>query len=249
MKKKSFQKILLVLSLILVLLLSACQVNFITEFEQDGSGVYTQEIGFESDEAITSGLDPDDEEFCSNQSSTLPTGTTTRKETRNDDSIWCIYETPFDSVEDLQSIYATTDTQINTLSLEDDTLTYDITLDFSQDSEMAIGMDITWKVTMPGKIIDSNATEQKGNTLTWILVAGQMNEIYAVSDVGGSGFDLNMDLGLDEGENSIILTILGSLAGVICCCIVPIVIAGIAILLIRRKKKADVDLTPPQVIE
>lgn len=234
--------------MILVLLLSACEVNFITAFEQDGSGVYTQEIGFESDEAISSGLNPDDEEFCSNQGNSLPPGTTTRKETREDASVWCIYETPFDSVEDLQSIYATTDTQINTLTLEDDTLTYDITLDFSQDSEMAVGMDITWKVTMPGKIIDSNAAEQDGKTLTWILVAGQMNQIYAVSDVGGSGFDLNMDLGLDEGENGAILTILGSLAGVFCCCIVPIVVAGIAILLIRRKKKAaDLPVTSTTV--
>jgi len=148
-------------------------------------------------------------------------------------------------LDDLQSIYATTDTQINTLTLEDDTLTYDITLDFSQDSEMAIGMDITWKVTMPGKIIDSNATKQDGKTLTWTLVAGQMNEIYAVSDTSSTGFDMDFEMNFGEGENGTILTILAGLGGVVCCCIVPIIIAVIAFIFIRRKKKADADLVPP----
>jgi hypothetical protein len=245
MQKKSLQKILLVLSLILVLLLSACQVNVITEIGKDGSGVYTQEIGFQGDEASMAGMSADSEDFCANQNDTLPPGTTTRQETRNKDETWCVYETPFNSIEELNNIYSLTDTTINQLTLQDGILTYDLSLDLSGDSA-PMGAEVYWKVTMPGKILENNAAEQMDNTLSWKMIGGEINHIQAVSEVGAAGLDMNFDL--DLGAESPILVILGGLAVGMFCCLLPLVIAGVAFILIRRKKKAlEVQEAPQSV--
>ena len=101
MKKRKYDKILWGIAIFSVLLLSACQINMKTEIEKNGSGIYTQEIGFQGDEASMSGLSTGDEDFCMAQMDSLPPNTTTRQETRNEDETWCVYETRFDSLNEL----------------------------------------------------------------------------------------------------------------------------------------------------
>jgi len=50
-----------------------------------------------------------------------------------------------------------------------------------------IDMDIKFTITMPGKIVSHNATEQKGNTLIWDITSGSAS-IQATSEAGGSDF-------------------------------------------------------------
>lgn len=227
MKKRKF--VFVAIFIALVLLLSACQVNFITEINGNGSGKYVQEIGFQGDEASMAGLSSTGENFCASQNEEIPPGTSIRQETRNETETWCIYETAFKSLDELKAIYSTTDTLINDISLADGQLTYDITLDLGGDSSAPMGAEMTWVVTMPGNIIENNATEQNGNTLTWKLLGGQVNNIRAVSEVGWPG------LGGDT-----LWYILGGGAFLCLCCFVPLVIGGVAFFLVRRNKK-----TPP----
>ena len=233
MKTRRFQKIFCALSVLLLLFLSACQVNFMTDISKDGSGTYIQEIGFQGDEASMGGLSSGGEDFCANQNDTLPPGTTTRQETRNEDETWCVYETPFDSLEDLSAIYGLTDTKINKLSLNDGTLTYDLSLDLSGDSGAPMGADIYWKVTLPGNITDNNADEVDGNTLTWKLRGGEFNNIQASSEIGGMNFDF--------GDDDTLFYVFGGLIGVVFCCMVPLIILAVVFFLIRRNKKKQMN--------
>ena len=223
-------RILLVISLaVIALLLSACQVNFITNIKSGGGGLYTQEIGFQADEASMVGLSSGDENFCSNQNDELPPGTTIHQETRNTDETWCIYETPFASLEELKTIYGTTDTQVNELSLVDGKMTYDISLDLGGDtSSIPSGGEIYWIVTMPGKVIENNATEQDGNTLKWKLAIGQMNDIRAVSNANAAGAD-----------STTIWYIVGAVAFCLCVLVLIIIIVVVVIMLRRKKPKTE----------
>jgi hypothetical protein len=229
----------IVILITLAILLSACQVNFKTDIQKNGSGIYTQEIGFQGDESSMAGLSAGDEDFCSNQNSELPPGTTTRQETRNTNETWCVYETPFASLEELKAIYGGTDTVINDISLKDGELTYDITLDLSTSTNVPSGAGVEWLVTLPGKIIENNATEQDGNTLKWVPVMGEVNNFHAVSNTGGTTF----------GGGALWYIIGG--AALCLCLLVLLIIAGVIILLIRRNKKkavsADVKSEPPLV--
>jgi hypothetical protein len=226
MKNRKPQFLLIALLTALALILSACQVNIITDIKNNGSGAYTMEIGFQGEEASMANLDTSAENFCSDQNQDTPPGTTIRQETRNGDETWCIYESVFTSLDELKTIYGSTDTRINNLSSVDGKLTYDITLDLSGDSSAMSGGDIFWIVTMPGSIIENNATEKNGNTLKWTLTAGQENNIRAVSKTGG------LDLGGDT-----LWYILGGVC--LCLCfIVVLIVAGVVFFLLRRKKKA-----------
>ena len=218
------------LLVLLALLLSACQVNFITDIKSNGSGTYIQEIGFQGDEASMAGLSDGGEDFCAKQNEELPPGTSIRQETRNENETWCIYETPFKSIEDLKAIYGMTDTRINEISIADGKLTYDISLDLSGDSGAPMGADIFWIVNMPGKLVENNASEQIDNTLKWKLLGGQVNNIRAVSEVGGFSLDLGGD---------VIWYIFGGGAFLCLCCFVPLVIGAIIFFLLRKKQASS----------
>jgi len=227
MKPKTLLFALFILS---ALLLSACNINFITEFNNDGSGSYTQEIGLPSEELASFGMSAD--EFCDEMAEDMPDGMSIRKETRNEKETWCIFESQFVSIDELKKLYSETDTRINQIAIEDNKLIYDVVLDMSGDDAGAMGITINanWTVKMPGKVIEHNATEQNGNTLVWKLAVGRENNIRAVSEIGSG-------VSIDLGDNWIINIVGGGLF--LClCCFVPLVIAGVAIFLIRKKKAA-----------
>lgn len=233
MKTRKYQSLLIFIFISLALLLSACQVNFITGIKNDGSGTYIQEIGFQGDEASMAGLSAEDASFCASQNEELPPGTSIRQETRNENETWCVYETPFSSLDDLKTIYSTTDTRITNISLVDGKLTYDITLDLRSDSGAPMGADIYWIVTLPGNIIENNATEQNDNTLKWKLIGGQVNDIRAVSETD------NLNMG-----NDILWYIFGGSAFLCLCCFIPLVIGSIIFLFMRRKKAQQNQTNP-----
>jgi hypothetical protein len=215
-------------SALIALLLSACQVNIKTNIDQNGAGSYIQEIGFQGDEASLSGLNVDDEDFCTAQMDSLPPNTQTRQETRNGDETWCVYETQFESLEALRAIYGMTDTQINTLEMIDGSLNYDITLDLQSSENAPMGADLFWEVTLPGEITSHNADEVDGNTLTWKLRAGETNSIQASSQVRSFTFNFADDYDLTY--------ILGGLMVMACCFLVLIVIGVVVFLVLRRRK-------------
>jgi hypothetical protein len=216
------------------LILTACNINIITDIQSDGSGAYIQEIGMATDGLSDLGMDA--ASFCDEMGKDMPAGVSARQETR-DKETWCIFETQFASLDELQNLYSETDTRINQVVIADGQLIYDITLDMTGDSGDMAGMSLNanWIVKMPGRVIESNATEQNGSTLTWKLQIGQENNIRAVSGLGGAGLDLNGDW---------IWYLLGGGAFLCLCCFFPLVIGGAVFFFVRKKKAAALETQP-----
>lgn len=203
------------------LVLSACKAHFITDLKADGSGTFSQEMGFTSDEASTMGLSSS-EDFCSGvdtQTSELPPNTRVYKETRGEET-WCIFESSFNSLAELQTIYDSMDVTTNQLSITNGTVTYDVNLDLTDSSNTTGAVEMKWIVTMPGSIRSNNADEVNGRTLTWNLMAGAGNHIQASS----ASTDYTI---------WIIVAV-----GLACLCGVAVVVIAVVVFFVLRKKKA-----------
>jgi predicted small secreted protein len=231
MNKKTI--LLTALFILTALLLTACKINVITDIQSDGSGAYIQEFGMTTEDL--SGLGMDAESFCDEMGNDMPPGMSARQETR-DKETWCIFETKFASLDELQKLYGETDTRINQIVIADGELIYDVTLDMSGESNAVPGMGLNanWIVKMPGKVTESTATEQNGSTLTWKLALGKENNLRAVSKVGGAGLDLGGDW---------VWYLLGSGVFLCLCCFVPLVIGGGAGFYFWRKKQTAAPVT------
>ena len=197
------------------LLLTACKINVITDIKSDGTGAYIQEVGIVTSDLSDLGMDV--ATFCDEMGKEIPAGMSARQETR-DKETWCIFETQFYSLEELEKLYAETETRINQISMTEDEFIYDISLDMTgeENSLPGITLNANWIVKMPGRVTESNASEQNGNTLTWKLQIGQENNIRAVSKLGGPDFGGDW-LGY----------VLGGGAFLCLCCFVPLVIGGL----------------------
>jgi hypothetical protein len=166
-----------------------------------------------------------DENFCAGQYQNLPPGTSVRQETRNGDETWCSYQSPFTSLDDLVSLYGTSGTTINQVSLDGNRLTYDLSLDLGSDTDLTSDVIVNWIVTMPGKVVETNADDRQGNTLTWNLVNGEVNHIRAVSDTSS---------GLDFGGNNLYYIIAGLC---LCLCVIVVIIVAVVLFFVLRRKK------------
>jgi hypothetical protein len=230
MKTKKFA--LLVLLSLAALLLTACKINVITDIKSDGTGAYIQEVGIVTSDLSDLGMDV--ATFCDEMGKEMPAGMSARQETR-DKETWCIFETQFYSLEELEKLYSETETRINQISMTEDEFIYDITLDMTgeENSLPGITLNANWIVKMPGRVIESNASEQSGNTLTWKLQIGQENNIRAVSKLGGP------DFGGDW-----LWYVLGGGAFLCLCCFVPLVIGGAGFYFWRKKKAAAPEPQP-----
>jgi len=230
--KTNRSKFLFVLALGLgVLLLSACKANFVTDIDASGSGTFTQEIGFSPDEASMAGLS-DTGDFCGAQipASELPPNTAIRQETRGEET-WCIYETPFASLDELRSIYGRMDVGIVDLRIEDGQASYNVSVDPGSDSTVSSFTDIYWIVKMPGDVTDTNSIEVDGNTLRWRLTPGVLTSTYAYSDVGGNTVWWVVGIGLA------------------CLCLVVVIGIGAAVFFLLRRKKAGAAAPAPAAAE
>jgi len=226
--KRTFTRIsFYFIAICILFLLTSCSANLITSIESDGSGLYTQEVGFTAEEISSLSSLGTETSICdSTQSdmSDMPANTVMREEKRGEET-WCIFEAPFSSLDELKSIYGSTDITINDISLNDKKFSYDVSLDMSGgDFNSALGMiNMKWIVEMPGNVTDNNADEAKGSTLTWNLIPGTDVNIHAESSVGG----------LSSIRSEYILIGIA----VLCLCILMLVIMAVVVFLVVRRNK------------
>ncbi len=226
--KRTFSRIsLFIISVCTLFLLSSCKANMITSIQSDGSGLYSQEIGFTAEEVSSLSSIGGETSICDSTKSdisAMPSNTVMREEKRGDET-WCVFEAPFSSLDELRSIYASSDIVINDISLVDKVLTYDVTLDMSGgDFGSVLGMlNMKWIVELPGKISNHNADAVNGSTLTWELISGNEINIYAESKSGGlSSFSTEY-------------VIIG--IGLLCLCILILLIIAFVVFLVIRKNQ------------
>ncbi len=63
---------------------------------------------------------------------------------------------------------------------------YDVvTSPFGDASDLGIPIQVTWRVTMPGKVLEHNGDELQGRTVVWRLDGTEPVHMRAVSKVGG----------------------------------------------------------------
>lgn len=189
MKYRSFQILLLIFG---ILLLAGChKLEATTRVEPDGSGELRMGGGFSPEERANmekQGSNPQD--FCN--VAQAPPNVTVIEEQRGEE-IWCINVTQFDDLEELRSLYEQRrGITINRLEISDGKLYYDVDLDTSsEESNFSALTEITWSVVVPGALIDHNADQVDGNTLTWRPAPKSgIIRLRAQSEVPRSGFIL-----------------------------------------------------------
>lgn len=155
----------------LALVLTACTVNFNTIIEPDGSGLWQTEVGLnpqDIDILESSGSTVD--QFCNDLEVDVPEGASVVLEERGDER-WCVAPTPFASLDELRAIYSDMDGMtIHALALEGDEVVYDIELDLVAGESGLMGAltpNMSWVLTMPGRVLEHNAHAQDGRHLTW----------------------------------------------------------------------------------
>jgi hypothetical protein len=227
-------RILFSIGLLAVILLSTgCKANLITKINDNGSGVFTQEVGFSADEIATlSGLG-NETDICGNagsQMENLPTNPKMRQETRGDET-WCISDVPFVSLNELATMYTGTELLVNDISITDGNIHYDITMDLTSDASQMTGpIQMKWILILPGRVSDHNADEISGSTLTWNLTPGQEINMFAEGSSKG---------GLSPWW------IAGGI-GLLCLCILVLVIIAVVVIVVlnRNKKKRSTIVEP-----
>lgn len=228
MNRTSTRISLFLIAICTLFLLSSCKANMITSIKSDGSGLYSQEIGFTADEISSLSSMGSETSICDSTKSdmsSMPANTVMREEVRGDET-WCVFEASFSSLDELKSIYGSSDIVINDISLVDNNINYDVTLDMTGgDFGSALSMlNMKWIVEMPGKVSNHNADEVDGSTLTWNLTTGDEINIHAESKNGG----------LSSFSSEYLLIGIGLL----CLCILILVIIAVVIFLVVRKNKA-----------
>jgi len=214
-------------------------VRFITDFTSDGSGSLSFELelskemmalmkaapGFDSDNACKTFFESsyDDWEL-------------TEKE--NDGALTCTVATTFADLDEYETVVVGEygSASFTRLEISGGHLYYDLMPSLAGSSafgelESGMGFDLEahWILNMPGEVVDSNADEKSGQTLTWnILEMNASSHIRAESKTGGGGL-----LGLDPT-----LTILAVIGLLGCCCFVILIAGGAAFFFLRRKKAA-----------
>ena len=227
MKIRKFRIIPMIALILGAIVLSACSANVITAIKADGAGTYTVEMGFSSDELQQLKSLNSSSDFCQNSQVTPknnPPNAKFRQETRNGET-WCVYDVPFANIDELKKFYSSNNLTVNKLEIKNGVAVYDISLDMTSASDQAAStMDVNWIVTMPGMVTKQNATSVKGNTLTWKLKPGVINNIHAESNVNGLTY-----------------TVVGIVLFCLCCLGV-LLVAGLIFFLITRNKNSP----PPQ---
>jgi uncharacterized protein YceK len=204
------------------LILSGCKANVITKINSDGSGNFKQEIGFTAEEMTTLSSLGSGSDFCATMGSeNSVTGASISQEKRGDET-WCIFDTPFSTLDELNTLYSSADTSVNDISINNDNLHYEVTVNMSGTNATAGLLQTKWIVTMPGKVSNHNANEISGSTLTWDLTLGQDMNLIADSSTKG---------GLNNTWTIVLVV------GLLCLCLVVIMIIGVVIFLVVRKNK------------
>ncbi len=214
-------------------LLLACRLDTHTEFTSTDQGsfslswVMTQEeenmlqsAGAGSAQDLCNEMQTSIQDEASNETNPVEVQYT---EADNGDRI-CKLSVSFNSLDELKKLYGE-DTLINRLGVEDGKFYYDVTSSaFEQDTTgLDFPLAITWRVTMPGEVIEHNGDDLQGNTVIWHVTAGEPAHFYAVSKVGG---------GLDLGSK------VWWLVGLCLCLPLLAIVVGVILWLVLRKGKS-----------
>jgi hypothetical protein len=223
------------LSLLAGLLLAACTFQVNTTIGTSGAGELRSEIGFtaaDKDMLKTVATSPD--KFCADAQSggDLPADSPVTVEERGDET-WCVVTVPFANLDELRGTYeGMQGVTINSLTLTGTSFTYDVDIAFTGDQENQPGADqaiFRWQVTPPGTIVEHNADEADGNTLTWNLGIGEkvtahvVTTISPVQALGGAGGGLPGWL-------------IPSVVALCCCLLLLVAVVVIGVVVMRRRQ-------------
>ncbi len=244
--KKHFLFLLLALGSILlsafsVAPLPASEVNpsmavrFITDFKSDGSGgiSFEMELSKEMMALLKSAPGFDSSSGCKTFfQSTYDKWEMSEKE--SDGALTCTASTTFADLDEYKTLVVGEygSASFTRLEITGGHLYYDLIPDIAGSSLLgeaqgAAGIDVvaSWILNMPGEIVDSNASETSGQTLTWdILKMNSASHIRAESKTGGEA------LGLDPTLT--VFLVIGLLG---CCCLI-ILIGAVVVFLVLRKR-------------
>lgn len=169
----------IVCSMAIFLSLLACKWLDLTTVRPDGSGEYREEIGYNPEELNKE----NPKTFC--QPGDNPKIRIT-KERRGEDT-WCVATQTFANMRELRAIYggikldSTNTVTVNQVEMKDRTVYYDINVDWT--SLPTTVVDIQWRVSLPGKVVDSNADKVEGNALLWSFREKRIRNLRAVSSL------------------------------------------------------------------
>lgn len=198
-QEKDFMRRLIVLAALLALVATACKIetNFGAIINADGSGTIVAEVGMDEEAQtflLSGGTDP----FEGNDLADC-VGARTREEQRGDLKFWII-ECDVTDITQFESTMTDTDntflqtfdiTVTDTLVTVHGVASADETLgEQAGEFDPAVFEDSIsahLNITMPGRIIDHNADDQDGNTLSWVIpVLGGTLDVSASSDPQGT---------------------------------------------------------------
>jgi hypothetical protein len=217
-------------------LLAACTIQVNTTVNDDGSGEWRTEFGFNADDiAELAEYEMTPEEFCEDpdMQEDMPPDAEYYIEERGDDT-WCVFVIPFSSLDELRQTYEEGEgITVNRLDILDGQFYYDLSIDMSgEDTGMMeeFEFDFTWQLTVPGKVDATNADNVVGNTLTWNLTPGEVISLQAESSTS-SGVG-----GLTGGLN-----VAWVVVALICLCGLGIVVIAIvvAVFFVIQKRKEE----------
>jgi hypothetical protein len=218
---------IIVFSMTIALLLSACTIQFATNVDKSGSGQIRVEMGYTEEEAtmlenMGAGVSGDlcEEMKTEVDSADAPEGAEYYSEQRGDET-WCGFKVPFADLEELKGLYSDMDMEVNEISLTDGKFVYDIDVDATGGEDFAFfPIKLKWQMTVPGTVGDNNADEVDGNTLTWNLSTNSNNNIHVESTVAPDWIWWAVGIGLA------------------CLCVIFVVAAGVGIFFLVRRNKA-----------
>ena len=165
---------------LVVALLGACvdAAEVDTTIGPDGAGAFE----------IALGVEPDPEESFDCEADEDSAGAYSYADNRGQGLQWCVIGFTFASLEQLADIYVSLDEgqgfiTVDCLAFVDDYVVYKIAVQIEDNEE---GDVVPWRVTIPGPINSSNASEVNGSTATWFL-GSALGRVVLDINVGDEG--------------------------------------------------------------
>lgn len=232
----------ILLTTLIALLLSACNLQIKNTIRPDGSNDLTTEVGFTTeDKQMLGNLGTPTDDICSSVQSEFgqAAGATFSKEVRGNET-WCTMQMSFANLDELhKALEEGSGITVNRLEIVNGRLYYDLEVDMSSD-EANLGqtfpMTLKWLVGVPGKVISHNASQVDGKTLTWNLTPNQNTHIQIESSLSGSSFP------------KFPAWLIGVFLMLCLCCFGVILIIVIVVFVIMRRRKIAPSTEMPDVV-
>ncbi|OGO08916.1 MAG: hypothetical protein A3K46_03485 [Chloroflexi bacterium RBG_13_60_9] len=207
-------------------------VRIVSDFNSDGSGKLSFEIDLSQEfMALLKSFGGNDADLTCDTFYESSYDDWEMTETNRDGALVCTAATSFEDLDEYENLIQGDfgSASFTRLEIEGGRFYYDLNPNITGSSafgELNEGagftIEVFWILKMPGEVVDSNADEKAGQTLTWnILEMNSSAHIRAESKTGAA---------LDPT-----LTILAVL-GLLCCCGLVVAIAAVVLYLVLRKK-------------